>query len=67
MSQYFEEKEWVKTKPDKLPKPTYWPFFAALGLMFLGWGMVTHWLISLMGLIVFVIALIGWINLLRHE
>lgn len=60
-----EEK--VKAKPEHLPKPTYWPFFLALGLMFLGWGLLTTWLISLAGFIVFVISLIGWINILRHE
>ncbi len=59
--------ETVKAKPEKLPAPTYWPFFLALGLMFLGWGLLTTWLISLAGFIVFVISLIGWINILRHE
>jgi hypothetical protein len=59
--------EKVKAKPEVLPKPTYWPFFLALGLMFLGWGLLTTWLISLAGFIVFVISLIGWINILRHE
>jgi hypothetical protein len=59
--------EKVKAKPEELPCPTYWPFFLALGLMFLGWGLLTTWLISVAGLIVFVISLIGWINILRHE
>ncbi len=60
-------KEMVKARPEILPKPTYWPFFMALGLTFMGWGLLTIWLISLAGLVVFVISLIGWINLLRHE
>lgn len=59
--------EKVKAKPEHLPKPTYWPFFMALGLMFAGWGLLTTWLFSLAGLIVFVISLIAWINILRHE
>ncbi len=67
MNECNEEEKRVKAKPQKLPKPTYWPFFAALGLMFAGWGMVTIWLISLAGFAVFVVSLIGWINLLRHE
>lgn len=59
--------EKVKAKPEVLPKPTYWPFFLALGLMFMGWGLLTTWIISVAGFVVFVISLIGWINILRHE
>lgn len=57
----------VKAKPEKLPKPTYWPFFLALGLIFSAWGLLTIWLISAMGLVIFSIALFKWINILRHE
>ena len=59
--------EKVKAKPEVLPKPTYWPFFLALGLMFMGWGLLTTWIISVAGFIVFVVSLIGWINIIRHE
>lgn len=61
------EQEMVKAKPEHLPKPTYWPFFTALGLLFMGWGLISFWLFSLVGFFVFVISLIGWINLMRHE
>ena len=61
------EIEMAKAKPEILPKPTYWPFFLALGCMFLGWGLLTTWYFSLAGLIVLVVSLIGWINILRHE
>ncbi len=59
--------EMVKAKPERLPEPTYWPFFMALGLAFAGWGLLSTWLVSLGGGIVFVISLAGWINILRHE
>ena len=59
--------EKVKAKPEVLPEPTYWPFFLAMGLAFLGWGLLTTWLISLAGFIILIISLIGWINILRHE
>jgi len=59
--------EMVKAKPERLPKPTYWPFFTALGLMFMGWGLLSLWLFSAVGFLVFVISLIGWINCMRHE
>ena len=59
--------EKVKAKPEILPKPSYWPFFLALGLMFAGWGLLSTWLFSIIGLIVIIISLYGWINNLRHE
>lgn len=61
------QNEKVKAKPEVSPEPTYWPFFLAMGLAFLGWGLLTTWLISLAGFIILVIALAGWINILRHE
>jgi hypothetical protein len=57
----------VKARPEKLPEPSYWPFFMALGLAFAGWGLLSTWLISVGGLIIFVIAMSRWINRLRHE
>lgn len=62
-----QQPEYAKAKPEQLPEPTYLPFFLAVGLMFMGWGLLTFWLFSLAGFIVFVISLIGWINILRHE
>lgn len=59
--------EKVKAKPEVLPEPTYWPFFLAIGITFLGWGLLTTWIISVAGLIVLIVSLIGWINILRHE
>jgi hypothetical protein len=62
-----KENRKVKAKPVHLLSPTYWPFFLALGLAFMAWGLLTTWFFSLAGLLVFIIALIGWINLLRHD
>ena len=53
--------------PGELPEPTYWPFYLAMGLMFSAWGLLTMWEFSLLGLILIVISLVGWINILRHE
>lgn len=61
------EDSWEKAKPEILPKPTYWPFFLAMGLAFIFWGLLTTWMILATGGIIFIIALGGWINLLRHE
>ena len=59
--------DWPKARPEKLPKPTYWPFFLAMGLVFMFWGMLTTWIILAAGLLIFIVALAGWINLLRHD
>ncbi len=59
--------DWEKAKPERLPKPTYWPFFLAMGLAFMSWGLLTTWVILVTGAIIFVTALVGWINILRHE
>ena len=67
MQEQNQQTEKVKAKPEHLPKPTYWPFFMALGLMFIGWGLLSTWLFSVAGLIVFIVSLFGWINNMRHE
>lgn len=62
-----EKDPWLPAEPKQLPKPTYWPFFLALGVVFMLWGIPTTWYISAIGGVLFVIALVKWINLLRHE
>lgn len=61
------EPDWQEATPERLPKPTYWPFFLAMGLAFIFWGLLTTWVILVAGVLIFVVSLIGWINLLRHE
>ena len=67
MEEINQQEEKVKAKPEKLPKPTYWPFYLAMGLTFAGWGLISTWLFSVIGLIIIVVSLYGWINILRHE
>ena len=59
--------DWPKARPECLPKPTYWPFFLAVGLAFVFWGLLTTWVILGAGVLIFAVALAGWINILRHE
>ncbi|MEO2073364.1 MAG: cytochrome c oxidase subunit 4 [Zunongwangia sp.] len=61
-----QEKKY-KAKPEELPRPTYWPFFLAFGIVFIFWGILTNWFLSGMGAIVFVVALIGWIVEINKE
>jgi hypothetical protein len=43
-----------------LPAPTAWPMVLGLGIALMLAGMVTHWVISLLGLVMVVPAAIGW-------
>ncbi len=58
---------WEAARPQKLPRPTYWPFYFAMGLAFLGWSVKAGWVIAGAGLVILTIALTGWITDLRHE
>ena len=66
---------WNKPKPETLPKPGYWPAVMAFGIVFLLWGLALGFnevfssslVTSGIGLILFVIALAGWIGDLRDE
>jgi hypothetical protein len=52
----------------QLPAPTAWPMVLALGISLMLAGMVTHWVISLLGLMMAVPAIVGWFfHVLPHE
>ena len=51
-----------------LPAPTPWPMVLALGLSLMITGMVTHWVISLLGLLLTLRAIFGWFfDIFPHE
>ncbi len=58
---------WGRPQPERLAHPTYWPVVLALGIAFMLWGLVITWFISAVGLLLFALALAGWIGELRHE
>ena len=59
---------WLPPMPNEaLPEPTYWPITLAFGLMLLLWGIVTSYIISLVGFVITVIALRGWIHDIRKD
>jgi hypothetical protein len=57
---------WHHPDHSGLPQPTYWPVVLALGITFIAWGIVTSLLISIVGLVLFALAIAGWIGELRH-
>jgi hypothetical protein len=51
-----------------LPKPTAWPMTLALGVTLVITGMVTHWVISLLGVVLSACSAVGWfLEVLPHE
>ena len=58
---------WNLARPHKLPRPTYWPAVLAGGVVVFAWGPPTSWTVSLVGAVVSIIAIRGWIGELRHE
>lgn len=51
-----------------LPTPTAWPVVLSLGLSLMLAGMVTHYVVSLLGLLLTVVSSVGWFRqVLPHE
>lgn len=59
--------DWSAPLPERLPKPSVWPMVVALGTCLLAWGIVTSWIISVVGLIAFIAGMAGWIMEMRNE
>ncbi|MEI9979805.1 MAG: cytochrome c oxidase subunit 4 [Edaphobacter sp.] len=52
----------------QLPAPTAWPMILALGISLMVTGMVTHWVISVLGLMMVIPAIVGWFfQVFPHE
>ena len=51
-----------------LPAPTPWPMVLSLGIALLITGMVTHWVVSVLGVVLALRAIFGWFfDVLPHE
>lgn len=61
------QEAWSTPKPERIPRPTYWPPVLALSTILLLWGIVTSWMISLVGLFFFILSISGWIWELYHD
>jgi hypothetical protein len=59
--------EWNLPKSAIPPKPGVWPATLALGITFLAWGLVTSLIITGVGIVLFIVAITGWIRDIRHE
>lgn len=62
-----EQEKFVKAKPEILPQPTYTPFLLALSFLFIGWGLLTSWVIAVGGGGGLCFAIYGWIKQMLYE
>ena len=59
--------EWNTPLPERLARPSYAPPLLAVGLMCLLWGIVTTWIISVIGILIAGVACGRWIGDLRRD
>jgi hypothetical protein len=59
--------DWEQLPPGHLPRPTYFPAGMAMGAALFFWGIITSWLILLVGAGLFTVTLGGWIAEILHE
>lgn len=58
---------WQELPQESLPRPTYFPAGLAMGVAFLFWGLISSWVVFLIGLALFAAALAGWVTEIRNE
>ena len=58
---------WHVPHPTRLPVPTYAPAMTAFGIVFIALGAVTVWPLSVIGAVIFVLAIAKWIGELLHD
>jgi hypothetical protein len=62
------EKENLENGAIEIPSSGGWPMVAAFGLSLLCAGLLTHWMVSTLGVVCLVAALVGWFReVLPHE
>jgi hypothetical protein len=60
-------KDWTPLPAERLPRPTFFPSGLAMGTTFIAWGLITSWVVILIGAGLFIAALAGWITEIWHE
>ena len=62
-----DQSTWQPPLPETLPKPTVWPAVLGLGSCLLAWGLVSSWVLSALGALLFLLGAGGWIWRMRDE
>jgi hypothetical protein len=60
------KEDWIELH-EELPRPTYWPIVMAVAITLIAFGIVNALLIIIIGFVLLVVALIGWIGDVRDE
>jgi len=58
---------WEPLPHEHLVRPNFFPAGLAMGTTFAFWGVITSWVVFLVGVGLFTAALAGWISEIRHE
>ncbi len=53
---------WSVPRPERIPRPTYWPAIMALAIAFMLFGVVTSWAFTATGFAMFALSLAKWIG-----
>lgn len=63
-----EQNSGAQSPSMRLPKPTAWPFVMAFGVTFIFLGLVTYPTVSILGIVLFLLSIVGWFRqVLPHE
>lgn len=60
------KEDWVELH-EELPRPTYWPISMSVAITLIAFGIVNTVLITVFGIVLLIISLIGWIGDVRDE
>lgn len=58
---------WEPLTHERLPRPNFFPAGVAMGTTFIFWGLITSWVILLVGVGLFGASLAGWIYEMLRE
>ena len=60
------KEDWVELH-EELPRPTYWPIAMAVAITLIAFGIVNALLIIIIGIVLLIVSLAGWIGDVRDE
>jgi hypothetical protein len=58
---------WESLPHEKLPRPNFFPAGLAMGTTFIFWGLITSWVILVVGIGLFAASFAGWIYEILYE
>ena len=58
---------WSRPRPNKIPRPTYWPAVVGLGITLTFWGMISTIFLGATGVVFLIIGVTGWVWELMYE